>query len=259
MRTSCRARLLAVILLGTLASISAAEAQNIEPPAPPLTAAQIVARMEGKSQEQKQDLKQYRALRHYKVQYRGFSKDIEAAMDVEVDYDAEKGKSFRIVSESGSGILREDVLKRAVNSESDATRESGSTALTDANYQFELEGTDTLDGRTAYVLNVEPRTPSKFLYRGKIWVDAADFAMVKMESQPAKSPSLWIAQTQIHYTGAKMDGFWLPQRVLSVTRVRIGGTAVLTIDYGAYAIGPDASLHTEARLRDVAGSAITSK
>jgi len=56
--------------------------------------------------------------------------------------------------------------------------------------------------------------------------------VVKMETQPAKNPSFWISQTRIHYTGAKTDGFWFPQQVLSETKVRIGGTAVLTINYG---------------------------
>ena len=91
---------------------------------------------------------------------------------------------------------------------------------------------------------MEPLAPSKFLYRGKIWVDAADFAVVKMETQPAKNPSFWISRTLIHYTGAKTDGYWMPQAVRSETSVRIGGAAVLTIDYGSYQIAADSALNT---------------
>ena len=54
--------------------------------------------------------------------------------------------------------------------------------------------------RPAYVLSVEPISPSKFLYKGKIWVDAAAFAVAKMEVQPAKNPSFWISRTLIHHT-----------------------------------------------------------
>ena len=39
-----------------------------------------------------------------------------------------------------------------------------------------------------YVLNVIPRTDEKFLYRGKIWVDAKDFAVTRIEAEPAKEP-----------------------------------------------------------------------
>jgi len=131
------------------------------------------------------------------------------------------------------------VLKRAVDSEKEASRDKRSTALTPANYRFRLVGSESLGGRPAYMLDVEPLVASKFLYRGRIWVDAADFAVVKMETEPSKSPSFWIARTQIHYTGAKTDGFWMPQKVRSETRVRIGGTAVLTIDYGSYSFSTE--------------------
>ncbi len=253
MRTPLCASLCVAILLPLSVSPSFSQTvpQIAAQPATDLTASQIVEQMERRSEAQKEALKQYRTVRHYQVEYRGFSKNVEAAMDVAVDYDAEKGKSFTIISESGSGALREEVLKRAVNSESDAMQESSSAALTQANYRFELEGTEPVAGKPAYILGVEPLAPNKFLYRGRIWVDAADFAVVKMETQPAKSPSFWISQTQIHYTSAKTEGFWLPQHVLSVTRVRIGGTAFLNIDYGNYAIAPEPGTRTEARLQDV--------
>jgi hypothetical protein len=206
-----------------------------------LTPAQIVERIEQHNQAQKGELKSYKALRHYVAEYRGFSTRIEGKMDVEVNYDATTGKSFRIVSESGSHLLCEKVLKRAVDSEKEASQDQGSTALTEANYRFRLGDIESVAGRPAYILDVEPLTASKFLYRGKIWVDAADFAVVKMETEPAKSPSFWIARTLIHYTSTKTEGFWLPQQVRSETKVRIGGTAVLTIDYGSYAVVPEAA------------------
>jgi len=95
-------------------------------------------------------------------------------------------------------------------------------------------------GRPAYVLDVEPVAPSKFLYRGKIWVDAAEFALVMIDAEPAKNPSFWISRTRIRQTFARTDGFWLPEMNRSESKVRIGGTAVLTIDYGRYEIEANA-------------------
>ena len=201
-----------------------------------LTAAQIVEQIQLHSQARTEELKHYQAMRHYQVEYRGFSANVTARMEVEADYDALSGKSFRIVSQSGPKFLCEKVLKRAVDSEKEASRDTGATALTKANYRFRLAGSESLGGRPAYILNVEPLKESKFLYRGKIWVDAADFAVVKMETEPARSPSFWISRTLIQYTSAKTNGIWLPREVRSETRVRIGGTAVLTIDYGTYRI-----------------------
>jgi hypothetical protein len=215
-----------------------------------LTAEQIVDRMQSRDREQNQALRDYKALRHYEVRYRGFSSDVVARMDVEVDYDATSGKNLMIVSQSGSKFLLEKVLKRAVESEQEAFHEKKSLSLTPANYRFQLAGREVVEGRPAYMMDVEPLVASKFLYRGRIWVDAADFAVAKMETEPSRSPSFWISRTQIHYVGTKTDGFWMPQAMRSETSVRIGGVAVLTIDYGNYQIAssplaPD----TEAALR----------
>jgi hypothetical protein len=204
--------------------------------APNLTSVQVVEQMHRHTEVRIQELKHYKALRHYQVEYKGYSTTLGAKMDVEANYDAAKGMSFRIVSESGSKFLCDKVLKKAVDSEQEASQNKSSTELTPANYSFQMVGTENIGGRPAYVMQVEPLTDSKFLYKGKIWVDAADFEVVKMESEPAKNPSFFISRTLIHYTSVLAHGFWLPQGIRSETKVRIGGTATLTIDYGNYQV-----------------------
>jgi hypothetical protein len=206
--------------------------------ASPLNEEQIVNRMQMHERAQAEMLGSYQALRHYAIEYRGFSKTLAAKMDVEINYDASSGKSFRVLSESGSHTLCEKVLQRAVDSEKEASLNRSATALTRANYKFHLVGSEPLNGRSAYILDVEPIIPSKFLYRGRIWVDGIDFAVARMEVQPGRNPSFWISRTVIHHVNTDMGGFWLPQQNRSETKVRIGGTAVMTIDYGAYRITP---------------------
>jgi hypothetical protein len=225
-----------IVAVFLLAAGAAWAANGDISPAANLSSAQIVEQMQRHNQARTQALKHYKSVRHYQVEYRGFSKSIVARMDVEVAYEASTGKSFRIVSQSGSKLLCEKVLKRAVESEKEAAQDKGATALTAANYKFHLVGTESLGGRPAYILDVEPVKESKFLYRGKIWVDAADFALAKVEAEPAKNPSFWISRTRIQFTNAKRGDFWLPEKNRSETKVRIGGTAVLTIDYGVYQI-----------------------
>jgi len=211
-----------------------------------LTVAQIVDRMQQHNQNQAEALKHYEATRHYRVEYRGFAQDITATMDVAVSFDASSGKSFRILSMSGSKLLGEKVLKRAVESEKEASQNPEATALTPANYKFQLEKCEDLDQHPAYVLLVDPLTANKFLYRGRVWVDATDFAVMKVDALPAKNPSFWISRTETRYTNAKVHGFWLPQHNRSETRVKIGGSAVLTIDYGTYQVVPDTFASTQA-------------
>lgn len=228
------------------AGVARAENPNLSLPAS-LTARAIVDQMLRHNRIQDEQLRHYQELRHYQVQYKGFSANLVGKMDVAVTFDAATGKSFRIVSQSGSRLLCDKVLKKAVDSEMEAAHDRSATALTPANYKFELAGTEIVDGRPAYILTVNPLTDSKFLYRGKIWVDAEDFAVTKIKAEPAKNPSFWIQRPQITFTSTKTGNFWLPTSNRSETKVRIGGTAVFTIDYGTYQIDGASSRITATR------------
>jgi len=201
---------------------------------PALSAGQIAERVAQHERQQASRLAGYRSLRHYSIEYHGFGRELRATMDAEIRYDAIAGKSFRIVSQSGSGALCNRVLKRALESEVAASKDRAATALTSVNYRFRAAGADTVDGREAYMLDVDPLTPNKFLYRGRIWVDAKEFAVLKMDVEPGRNPSFWISHTVIHHVNAKAGDFWLPERNQSTSKVRIGGAATLTIDYGTY-------------------------
>ncbi|MGC2615328.1 MAG: hypothetical protein WA354_14945, partial [Terracidiphilus sp.] len=76
---------------------------------------QVVDRMQRHEADQSRELKHYEAIRHYEVQYKGFGSLIAAKMDVDINFDSPSGKSFRIVSQSGSKLLCDKVLKRAVD------------------------------------------------------------------------------------------------------------------------------------------------
>jgi hypothetical protein len=207
---------------------------------PALTSSQIVDEMLRRNQARADELKHYQSVRQYEVNYTGYSARIGAKLVVEADFDSVSGKTFRILSQSGSRMLVDKVLKRLLESEKDAARDKNSTALTPANYKFQLAGIESLAGRPSYILEVKPLLDSKYLYRGRIWVDAADFAVARIEAAPARNPSFWISGTAINHQYTRTDGFWLPARNRSESKVRLGGTAVLTIDYGTYQVVPEA-------------------
>jgi hypothetical protein len=81
-----------------------------------------------------------------------------------------------------------------------------------------------------------PKTRNKFLYRGKIWVDAKDFAVVRIEGEPGKSPSFWIKKTEIAHRYVKVNDFWLPAENRTESVIRLGGRAILSIEYKDYRI-----------------------
>jgi hypothetical protein len=205
-----------------------------------LTADQIVERMVERNAERSEQLRSYTDERHYTITYHGMPKSITAAMVVEASYDAPSTKSFRILSSAGPKVLVNRVLKRLLESEKDAAQNPGRTALTPANYTFTLLGTQEAAGRRCHVFHVDPKREDTFLYRGKVWVDAEDFAVTQIEVEPAKNPSFWIKKTRIDHVYKKTGQFWLPERNRSESKLRLGGTAVLTIDYGEYHVQPAA-------------------
>jgi hypothetical protein len=202
--------------------------------APNLTSGQIVERMVERNRKRSEALRGYSDERHYTITYDGIPKKITAAMVVEATYEAPSTKTFQILSSTGPKLLINRVLKRLLESEEDAAKNPDRTALTSANYTFTLLGTQEVAGRHCYVFHVEPKQDNKFLYRGKVYVDTEDFAVTQIEVEPAKNPSFWIKKTQIDHVYRKTGEFWLPERNRSESKLRIGGTAVLTIDYGEY-------------------------
>ena len=208
-----------------------------ETPAAPLTADQVVQRMVEGNARRAGDLASYRGTRSYHLEYEGLSKK-SATLLVAMTYRSPDEKNFCILSESGSEFLQGRVLKRLLEAESDATHEEQGrqTAMSPENYEFRLVGDERILGQEFYILEVAPRTKNKFLFRGRIWVEGQDFAVARMEGQPAKNPSWWTKRNIIHMTYEKIGEFWLPARSETNTQVRILGHSVLTIVYGDYEI-----------------------
>lgn len=199
-----------------------------------LSVDQIVARLTEANKRRRDDLEGYKEERHYSVTYHGFPADLSAKMAVEVTYEAPETKNFRILSQTGSKLLADHVLKKLLTTEEAAARDPRETALNTENYGFTLLGEELVGNRPCYKLQVTPKGDSKLLYQGTVWVDADDYAVTKIDARPAHNPSFWIRSTKIHHIYAKTGPFWLPEHNESDTDVRFGGRAVLTIDYGTY-------------------------
>jgi hypothetical protein len=204
-----------------------------------LTAQQVAARVEERGRERALALRAFEASRVYRLEYRGIGGNKEAEMKVRMNFRAPATKTFTVISEDGSKFIIEHVFNKLLQSEQEALDDQNrqAVALTLENYEFALAGyEEQADGTHAYVLDVKPRNKNKFLYVGKIWVNAEDFAVTRIEAAPAKSPSFWIKKTQIEHRYIKVGNFWLPAQNRSESQIRLGGRALLTIDYNDYRI-----------------------
>jgi hypothetical protein len=110
------------------------------------------------------------------------------------------------------------------------------SAITPQNYTFQLTDYQKIDGKEFYVLEARPLTKNKFLFRGRLWVDAKTFAIAQVQGEPAVNPSWWTVKTDFKRSYQEIGSFWLPESNESETKVRIFGTAVLSIKYGEYQI-----------------------
>jgi hypothetical protein len=205
---------------------------------PQLTLSQVVEKLVRKNAERAKALESYRGKRTYKIDYTGFPSALRAEMIVEMTYAAPARKDFKILSESGSKWIVKRVLKRLIDAEKEAQEAAIRTSveLNTQNYNFTSLERQTDAGGCGYVLAIQPKVPNKFLYRGRIWVNDQDFAVCRIEGEPAKNPSIWITKTEIRHNYQKFEDFWLPVQNQSVSSLRLGGHATLTITYEGYEI-----------------------
>ncbi len=244
LRTSCAA-------LAVLFAFSNVEARWQQPSAAPsgpssansqttrsLSAEEIAKNLEARDKQRAASLQQFTGQRVYHMHYRGFAGNYSAQMVVNVTYRAPNRKEFAVVSQSGSTFIINHVFKRLLQSEQEFLNDHNrqQDALNTENYTFSSAGYEATPNGGEYVLTLSPRKKNKFLYQGKIWVDASDFAVVRIEAEPCENPSLWIKRTQIEHNYMKVSGFWLPSSDHTQSEMRLGGSADLSIEYSNYRI-----------------------
>lgn len=234
-----------IALIGWIALIPvpklmSADSGSAPPSLPPisLSADQVVDNLVRKNQERAQALMHSEGTRVYHLAYRGFPSDRDAEMTVKATYDSPSSKEFKIVSESGSKLILNRVFKKLLESEKEATQPAiaAHSQLNRDNYNFELVDYEPTGAGGQYVLHVTPKSSSKYVYLGKVWVDGIDFAVTRIEVEPSQNPSFWTKKSEIHHEYKKVGAFWLPARNESVSYIRLGGRATLTIEYKDYRV-----------------------
>ena len=203
----------------------------------PLSADEVMRRVAQMNEQRANALETYSSIRTYHLECHCLSHK-KADMVVRAEYEAPNKKVFTIVSESGSGTVRSRVFEKLLEAEQESMREENQerSAITPQNYTLELTDYQKIDGNEFYVLEASPLTKNKFLFRGRVWVDAKAFAIAHVEGEPAVNPSWWTVKTDFKRSYREIGSFWLPESNESETKVRIFGTAVLTIKYGEYQI-----------------------
>ncbi|RZU35548.1 hypothetical protein [Edaphobacter modestus] len=204
----------------------------------------VVTKMLRADIERRSELAGYTALRRYVA----VNQDRRAEMMVRVDCSPDGAKQFTIISEAGSGSIRKHAFSKMLSEETMAShRESrDGSRITPANYTFNMLGQDTLDTGPAYVLEILPRTANRYLIEGRIWVNAKDFSIIRVEGKPARDPSFWVHDVHFVHTYQRVGQFWFASSTQSTSEIRLFGRSELTIENSAYELHPPATHIAEA-------------
>lgn len=217
------------VLFSLLATVVAQNAQQS-----PTNANEIIAKMFAHDRNQEAATAGYEGTRHYTLDNEHLHKHAELVVSVRCGADGIK--HFQVVAEDGWKSANKHVLRKMLESETETSDPAfrAKTRLTPENYEFSMVGTQLLEDRLTYVINVLPKRDDKYLLKGMIWVDAQDFAVVRVEGQPARNPSFWTRQIHFVHEYHKDGSFWFPVSTKSVSDARIFGTTNVTIAYSDY-------------------------
>jgi MucB/RseB N-terminal domain len=198
------------------------------------TADEIVAKMMQLDAQRLERLNGYTVTRHYVA----VNQQHKAEMMVGVTCGGDGVKQFTILSEEGSHVIRKHLFYKMLKEETEASRRDvrDTTRIIPSNYTFQLLGKDTVEGRPAYVLQLTPREENKYLINGKIWVDALDYAIVRIEGRPARSPSFWTRNVHFVHTYQKVGPFWFAASTHFDSQLLFFGASELVIENSGYVL-----------------------
>jgi len=185
-------------------------------------------------------LAQYTVTEHYAV-YRGADETHPAAeMTVQTIYRKDSGKTYTILSESGSGFIRTHVLRTLLDNEKTINlpgiREK--SWFTSANYEMKLQSSQIqlIDGRQCLALAIHPRRKATNMVDGTLWVDAGDGTIVRVEGVSSQSPSVFTGPAHMKRQYANINGFGMATHARAVSDSFLLGRTTVTIDYKDYQI-----------------------
>lgn len=161
-------------------------------------------------------------------------------MTVQTTYRKESGKSYAVVSESGSTVIRKFGLQPLLENEKRINDPSNREAswFTPANYDMKLKTgqPETLDGVDCLAIAISPKRKAPSLIEGTIWVDAHDFQIVRIEGVGTKASSMWTGPARVMRQYGRFSGFSQATHARAESDSALFGKSIVTIDYQDYKV-----------------------
>ncbi len=175
---------------------------------------------------------------HYSV-FRGKDQTHPTAeMTVKTTYKKGVGKTYVVLSQSGSDLIQRFALRPLLDNEKaindPATVEK--SWFTSANYQMQVKPgvIQTIDGRNCIALAITPNRKAPNMIEGTLWVDANDNSNVEVEGVASRSPSVFAGTTKMMRRYANISGYAMATHARAESNSFFLGRTVVIIDYSDY-------------------------
>ena len=175
---------------------------------------------------------------HYAV-YRGKDEASPAAeLTVKDTYLKGVGKSYTVLSQSGSPILQKLGLEPLLDHEKEINLPGNveKSWFTSANYEMKLRpgGSIGLNNRKCFVIDIRAKRKAPNTIDGSMWVDAVDESLVQIEGTATQNASIFSGPTHMMRQYTNIDGYSMAQHARAESESTLFGRTVVTVDYSDY-------------------------
>jgi hypothetical protein len=198
----------------------------------------VIRSIDAAVQRRFQHVLSFTDIEHYQV-FRGKDEIHPAAeMTVKTTYKKGVGKSYDILSKSGSELIQHFGLQPLLDNEKTVNLPGNveRSWFDSSNYEMKLRpgGAQQLDGRDCYVLDVTAKRKAPNMINGRLWVDAKDGNIARLEGIASKSPSPFAGTTHMMRQYIELEGYPMATHARAESNSPLVGRTVVIIDYREY-------------------------
>ena len=187
--------------------------------------ATLVKKITDAQLDNRENAKPYSVTREYKV-FGGDAARPRTDVVAKVNFLPPNVKNYDI--DQSTGGMGEKIVRHILDHEVDAARDPRLMMVNQQNYEFTFLGEDTLAGDSCYKLRLTPKHDRKELLNATMWVDKNSYHILRLEGEPAKSPSFWVRDVHLVLEFGEVAGMWLQTHTLALAHLRFGGEYKLT-------------------------------
>lgn len=160
-----------------------------------------------------------------------------ATMTARDSYTKGEGKRYRVLAQTGSGIVQKFGLRPLLENEEQINKSANvqHSWFTSANYEMKLKpgAPQQVNGRGCYALAIKPRQKAPNMIEGTLWVDARDGSIAQVDGVASKSPSPFAGTTHMMRAYANVDGFPMAVHARAESKSALFGRSMVVTDSSA--------------------------